>query len=372
MSYYDVYLKYKDLPLEEFFRGFSFQDVEAAIEAERLDANTFLTLLSPAAENYLEGMAQKAHSLTVKHFGKTVLLYTPMYLSNYCENQCLYCGFNSKNSIVRKKLSLKEVKKEAAFISSTGIKHILILTGDFREKSPPQYIKDCIRILTRYFSSISVEIYALTESEYADMIKEGVDGLTLYQETYDELTYNKMHEAGPKKDYLFRLDAPERAAKQGIRNVNIGVLLGLSDWRREIFLMGLHAKYLQDKFCNVEIGASVPRLRPYIGDFQISNQVNNKNLTQIIIALRIFLPSLGITLSTREEPKLRENLLPLGITRMSAGSSTCVGGHTLGTYDGLNPPQFEISDTRNVKEIKTMLAEKGYQPVLKDWIRENI
>ncbi len=372
MSYYEVYLRSKDLPMEEFFHSLSFQDVKAAIQAERLDPNTFLTLFSPAAENYLEDMAQKAHSLTVKNFGKTILLYTPMYLSNYCENQCLYCGFNSQNAVVRKKLSLKEVEKEAKFISSTGLEHILILTGESREKSPPEYIKDCLGILTKYFSSISIEIYALTESEYADIIKEGVDGLTLYQETYDELTYDRMHKAGPKKDYLFRLDAPERAAKNGIRNVNIGVLLGLSDWRREVFLMGLHAKYLEDKFCNVEISASVPRLRPYIGDFQISSQVSNKNLAQIIIALRIFLPRIGITLSTREEPKLRENLLPLGITRMSAGSSTCVGGHTLEAHDDLNSPQFEISDTRNVEEIKAMLAKKGYQPILKDWIRENI
>ncbi len=369
MSYYEVYMKYKDLPLEEFFQGISFQDAKAAIEAERLDVNVFLTLLSPAAENYMEDMAQKAHSLTIKHFGKTVLLYTPMYLSNYCEDQCLYCGFNSKNNIVRKKLCLEEVEKEATFISSTGLEHILILTGDSREKSPPQYIKDCIRVLTKYFSSISVEIYALTENEYADIIKEGVDGLTLYQETYNELTYDRVHKAGPKKDYLFRLDAPERAAKNGIRSINIGVLLGLSDWRKEVFFMGLHAQYLQDKFSNVEINVSVPRLRPYIGDFQISNQVSNKNLAQIIIALRIFLPRLGITLSTREASELRENLLPLGITRMSAGSSTCVGGHTMASHNGLNPPQFEISDTRNVEEIKAMLAEKGYQPILKDWIK---
>lgn len=369
MSYYDVFLKYKDLPLEKFFRNISFQDVLPAIEAQRQDVNTFLTLLSPAAENYLEDMAQKAHSLTVKNFGKTILLYTPMYLSNYCENQCLYCGFNSKNAVDRKKLSMEEVKKEAAFISSTGLAHILILTGESREKSPPLYIKDCLRILTKYFSSISVEIYALTEREYSDIIKEGADGLTLYQETYDELTYNLVHKAGPKKDYLFRLDAPERAAKQGMRNVNIGVLLGLSDWRKETFLMGLHAKYLQDKFSNAEISASVPRLRPHTGDFQISSQVSDKNLTQIIIALRIFLPRLGVTLSTREDSRLRENLLPLGITRMSAGSSTCVGGHTIGSHNGLNPPQFEISDIRNVDEIKTMLAEKGYQPILKDWLK---
>ncbi len=369
MSYYDVYLKYKGLSFEKLFYNVSPQDIETAIEAERQSEFQFLALLSPAAENYLEDMAQKAHDLTLRHFGRTIQLYTPMYLSNYCENQCAYCGFNSKNDIARKRLSLEEVEKEARFISSTGLRHILILTGDSREKSSLGYIKDCIKILKRYFSSISIEIYALTESEYAQIAAEGVDGLTLYQETYDEVIYDRVHKRGPKKDYLFRLDAPERAAKNSIRNINIGVLLGLNDWRKEIFFMGLHAKYLQDKFYDVVIGSSIPRLRPHVGNFKILSDISNKNITQIIIALRIFLPQLGITISTRESSKLREDLLPLGITRMSAGSSTRVGGHIIGPHEELNPPQFEISDTRNVEEIKAMLVAKGYQPVLKDWMQ---
>ncbi|HAZ09512.1 MAG: thiamine biosynthesis protein ThiH [Omnitrophica bacterium GWA2_41_15] len=369
MSYYNIYLKYKDFDFEKIFHNISPQEVETAIETERQSESQFLALLSPAAENYLEDMAQKAHGLTLRHFGRTIQLYTPMYLSNYCENQCAYCGFNSRNDVARKKLSLEEVEKEAIFISSTGLRHILILTGESLEKSPLEYIKDCVRVLKKYFSSISIEIYALTESEYAQIAAEGVDGLTLYQETYDEVIYDMVHKRGPKKDYLFRLDAPERAAKNSIRNVNIGVLLGLNDWRREIFFMGLHAKYLQDKFYDVEIGASIPRIKPHLGDFKISSDISDKNITQIVTALRIFLPRLGITISTRESPELRENLLPLGITRMSAGSSTKVGGHTIEFHEGLNPSQFEISDTRNVEEIKAMLAAKGYQPVLKDWMQ---
>jgi 2-iminoacetate synthase len=368
MGYYDIYLKYKDLPFENIFYNFSPQDIETAIEAERQDENQFLALLSPGAENYLEDMAQKAHALTTRHFGKTIQLYTPMYLSNYCENQCAYCGFNSRNDVARKILSLEEVEKEATFISSTGLRHILILTGESREKSSLEYIKDCIRILKKYFSSISIEIYALTENEYAQLAAEGVDGLAIYQETYDEVIYDKVHRRGPKKDYLFRLDAPERSARNGIRNVNIGVLLGLNDWRKEIFFMGIHAKYLQDKFYDVEIGSSIPRLRPHAGNFKISRDVSDKNMAQIIIALRIFLPRLGITISTRENPELRENLLPLGITRMSAGSSTSVGGRIIEPHEEVNPPQFEILDRRNVEEIKSMLAVKGYQPVLKDWV----
>ena len=369
MSYYDIYLKYKGLTFEKLFNNILSQDVETAIEDERQSESQLLALLSPIAENYLEDMAQKAHNLTLRHFGKTIQLYTPMYLSNYCENECVYCGFNSKNTFARKKLSLEEVEKEAAFISSSGLKHILVLTGDSREQSPPDYIKKCIGILRNHFSSISLEIYVLTEEEYAMMVAEGVDGLSIYQETYDEALYDTVHVAGPKKDYLFRLDAPERAAKGGIRSVNVGVLLGLcDDWRKDVFLMGLHAYYLQDKFPDVEIGVSLPRLRPCEGGFSIPAGVSDKEFAQTIMALRIFLPRLAIALSTRENSALREALLPLGITCMSAGSSTRVGGHTARSQKEMNVGQFEISDKRGIDEIKAMVSRKGYQPVLKDWM----
>lgn len=369
MSYYQIYSKYKNLPLERFFDDIRPSDVTQAINSDEQSENQLLALLSPEAENYLEEMAQEANRLTVMNFGKTIQLYTPMYLSNYCDNQCAYCGFNAANPLARKKLSLEEVEKEAAFISSTGLEHILILTGDSRKDSPISYIKDCLKILKKYFVSISIEIYALTQDEYQKMANEAVDGLTLYQETYNEAAYDRLHISGPKKDYLSRLDAPERAAKVRMRNVNIGVLLGLGNWRQDAFFLGLHAKYLQDKFPDVEIGASLPRLRPYAGNFKVMNNISDKNVAQIIMALRIFLPRLGITLSTREGSKLRENLLPLGITRMSAGSSTRVGGHTIESPEESNLAQFEISDTRSVREIKDMLAEKGYQAVMKDWVR---
>ncbi len=368
MSYYDIYLKYKDFSFGEFFRNVSGDDVLTAIESKKQEEKNFLTLLAPVAEDSLEYMARKSHALTLSNFGRTIQLYTPLYLSNYCENQCAYCGFNSQNNIIRRKLTLEEVEKEAAFISSTGLEHILVLTGDSREKSPLEYIQDCIKVLKKYFSSISLEIYALTESEYAQVIQEGADGLTIYQETYDRKVYDIVHRGGPKKDYLFRLNAPQRAAQNNMRNVNIGVLLGLNDWREEVFFMGLHAKYLQDNFPELELGVSIPRLRPQWGGFEATSKVTDKNMVQIIAALRIFLPRLGISLSTRESSELRDNLLPLGITRMSAGSSTKVGGHVAICDDGLNSSQFEISDTRDVAEIKAMLAAKGYQPVFKDWL----
>jgi len=368
MSYFDIYLKYKDLPFVDIFSALTDYDVESAIESNRQGIKQLLTLISPQAENHLEPMAQKAHVKTLNNFGKTIQLYTPMYLSNYCQNQCAYCGFNSQNDLPRKKLSLKEVEEEAKLISSTGLDHILILTGESPGDSPLSYIKDCIKVLNKYFSSISIEIYALSEDEYAQLIREGIDGLTIYQETYDREIYDRVHKAGPKKDYLFRLDAPERAAEQGIRCINIGALLGLADWRKDIFFTALHAQYLQDKFTEVEMGISIPRLRPHQGHFKVANYINTRNMAQIITALRIFMPRLGIILSTRESSQLRDSLLPLGITRMSAGSSTAVGGRIMGSEDGSNLHQFDISDNRSVDEIKVMLATRGYQPVLKDWM----
>lgn len=350
MSYYEVYLKYKDA-----------RHIEP-------DLREFARLLSPEAERFLEELATKSSKLTLKYFGKTIQLYTPMYISNYCDNPCLYCGFNVNNNVERKALTLEEVEKEAIFISSTGLRHILILTGESRTKSPVGYMKDCVSILKKYFSSISIEVYPLTQDEYSLLIEEGSDGLTIYQEVYDEDIYKKMHPAGPKSDYLFRLDAPERGAKAGMRNINIGVLLGLNDWRKEVFYMGLHAKYLQDKFPEVEIGVSIPRIRPQVAHFKPEHIVSDKNMVQIIAALRIFMPRLSISLSTREKQEFRDGLIPLGVTRMSAGSTTRVGGHTIKTEDEYSV-QFEISDKRTVEEIKDSLEKKGYQPVFKDWMR---
>jgi 2-iminoacetate synthase len=369
MSYYETLLKYKNLSFEQILRDVSPQEVERSISSDAQDAERFLALLSPAAEAFLEPMAQKAHALTLQHFGRTIQLYTPMYLSNFCENECAYCGFNARNRVPRRALTLAEVEKEAVFIASTGIEHLLILTGDSRTKSPPSYIQECLEVLKKHFSSISAEVYALTEDEYAGLARSGIDGLTLYQETYDEAIYDRVHKSGPKKDFRFRLDAPERAARSGMRGVNIGALLGLSDWRKEVFLMGLHARYLQDRYGEVEVGASLPRLRPHAGEFKEITEVSDKHAAQILMALRLFLPRLGIALSTRESAALREDLLPLGITRMSAGSTTRVGGHTLGSEEGGNEPQFEISDPRDVEAMKTMLAAKGYQPVMKDWMQ---
>jgi len=365
MSFYQVYAEFKNFNPEEF-NSKPTRTISNILGKQYLDLYDFAFLLSLAAKGQLEDMAQKAFRITRQNFGKAIELYTPLYLSNYCENSCLYCGFNQNNKIKRKKLTLKELEKEAEFISSLGLKHILILTGESRKESPVSYLKECAGILKKYFASISIEVYSLEENEYALLASSGVDGLVIYQEVYDEKLYKKLHPAGPKKDYLFRLDAPERGARSKMRNVSIGVLLGLGDWRKDVFLLGLHARYLQDKFPDVNIGVSLPRIRPQKGDFKAINKVSDEDLVQIILALRIFLPRAGISLSTREDAHLRENLIPLGVTRLSAGSSTAVGGHTL--LKEADTSQFEINDRRSVDEIKTMLEKKGYQPVFKDWL----
>lgn len=363
MSFYQLFQQYKEFNFENFFAQVADQDVQRVIAKEHIGVRDFLTLLSPIAVKYLEPMAQRAYQLTRQQFGKVILLYTPMYLANYCSNQCVYCGFNVKNDLPRKKLTIEEVEAEGKAISETGLRHILILTGESRGHSPVSYIKDCVVALKKYFTSISIEIYPLEEDEYRELISAGVDGLTLYQEVYDEKTYGSIHLAGPKKDYLFRLNGPERALEARMRSVNVGALYGLADWRKEAFFTGLHADYLQNKYLDSEISVSLPRMRPHVGDYAPQYPVDDKGLVQIMLALRLFQPRMGITLSTRESIELRNNLLPLGVTKMSAGVTTAVGGHTQTD----ETRQFEISDGRTVQEMKHLLLNKGFQPVFKDW-----
>jgi 2-iminoacetate synthase len=364
MRFYPTCLHYEDFQPDTVFKQVGKKDVELALGKDTLGKNDFLALLSPAAENYIESMAQKAHQLTVQNFGKVIQLYTPMYLSNFCSNQCLYCGFNTHNQITRKQLSLEEVEKEASEIAKTGLKHILILTGGARKIATPEYIKHCVHIIANYFTSICIEVYELETEEYDELIKAGVDCLTIYQETYNTRLYKTLHPKGPKQNFEYRLTAPDRAAKAGIRSINIGALLGLDDWRREAFLTGLHGDYIQRCFPEVELGVSLPRIKSHEGSFQPSHVVTDRNFVQIMLAFRLFLPRAGITISTREPALFRDNIIRLGATKMSAGSSTKVGGWTSGDKD---TGQFDISDHRSVQEIKEQIQSLGYQPVFKDW-----
>lgn len=363
MSLFETIEHYQSFDTDAFFERVTEADVRRAVGQDRLGPLDYLTLLSPRAEVCLEEMAQKAHRLTVQHFGRTMLLFTPIYVANHCVNQCLYCGFNVTNKLHRTQLTLEQVAAEAETIAATGLKHILLLTGESRRHTPVSYIRDCVEVLRGRFTSISIEIYPLNEAEYRELIAVGVDGLTIYQETYDRDTYSYLHPGGPKRDYRFRLDAPDRGCRAGMRGVNIGALLGLADWRREAFLAGVHADYLQRDYPDVEISISPPRMRPHLGGFQPVVNVTDKNLVQYITAFRLFMPRSGITLSTRETARLRDNMTRLGVTKMSGGTCTAVGGRLHGDETG----QFEIADERSVAQIAKMLYERGYQPVYKDW-----
>lgn len=363
MSFYEVRQRYDNFDFEGFFQRVTDADIKKIIAKGRLTERDYLALLSPRAEDHLEEMAQRAHRLTAQHFGRVILLYTPMYLANHCVNHCLYCGFRVQNRLERKKLTPAQVEEEAKIIAATGLKHILILTGESRRESPVSYIRECVEVLKKYFTSVSIEIYPLEEKEYTDLIAAGVDGLTIYQEVYDEQVYAELHPAGPKRNYRFRLEAPERACRAGIRTVNVGALLGLNRWRTEAFFTGLHASYLQDMFPEVEVSISPPRMRPHLGGFQPRVNVSDKNLVQYILAFRLFIPRGGITVSTRERAELRDRLVRLGVTRMSAGSCTAVGGRLEQNSAG----QFEIADERSVAQIARMIYSQGYQPVYKDW-----
>lgn len=363
MSFYEQLTRCREQYSPDWVRKVRRQDVEKVLARDRLSERDFLILLSGAAEEYLEEMAVKARALTWRHFGRAILLYTPLYLANYCENRCLYCSFQAANKIRRRKLTPEEAEAEGRQIAATGLRHLLLLTGESRRHTPVSYLRECVALLSKYFASIGIEVYPLTREEYSLLIESGVDSMTVYQEVYDPDIYRELHPKGPKRDYRFRLETPERACQAGMWSVNIGPLLGLGPWPEEVFWAGLHAAYLQERYPDVEISISLPRLQPFIGNFVCRYPVSDLRLVQALLALRLYQPRLGITISTRERAELRDNLVGLGVTKMSAGSSTRVGGRLQQDSD----EQFALADHRSVEEIRQMLYRKGYQPVFKDW-----
>ncbi len=320
-------------------------------------------MLSPTAGAHLEALAQRAHALTLQHAGKAVFIFTPLYISNVCVNHCRYCAFAAQHRIHRRHLSLDEIRVEAERIAADGIRHLLVLTGEAPRKADLDYLEAAIRILAEHFSCIGIEIYPLTEDGYARLIGAGVDSLTLYQETYDRALYATLHAGGPKADFDFRLEAPERACRAHMRGVGVGALLGLADPRIESFLAGLHAGWLLQSFPETEVSMSLPRLRPFAGSFQPNFEVSDRLFVQLLTAFRIYQPRAGITVSTRESEAFRNHLLPLGVTRMSAGVSTAVGAHS----EDVSTSQFDIADTRSVARMQADLRNMGYQPVMHDW-----
>ncbi len=368
MSVYSVISQYDGFDFEKYCDSVSPEKVKTIINKPHITELEFLFLLSDKASDCIEEMAKRAQLETRKHFGNAIIIFTPLYISNHCENVCAYCSFARQHKIRRRHLDFDEIRKEAENIAKTGIRHILVLTGESYTTSSVEYIKKAVEILRDYFSTIAIEIYPLDNNGYSTLIKSGVEGLTIYQETYNKTLYEKLHKGGPKSDYHFRLDAPQRASEEGVRSVTVGALLGLHNWRSEVFFTALHAAYLQKRFPSIEVGVSFPRLRPLAGEFPSGYMVNDHQFVQMMTAMRLFLPSVGITVSTRESESFRNSILPLGVTKMSAGVSTAVGGHT----DAPSTTQFEIADERSVDKMKSDLKRMGFQPVMHDWNRKYI
>ncbi len=365
MPFADIIATYEDFDFQGFLQSRTGSDVQRVLAKDTLAPKDFLTLLSPAAAEQLEAMAQKSRRLTIQHFGRTIQLYIPLYVSNFCNSECIYCGFNRRHHISRRKLTLEEVEVEARKIADTGMRHVLVLTGEAPKVTPIDYLIGCVEVLKRYFASISIEMFPMETNEYAMLQKAGVDGVTIYQEVYDPKVYAQVHLAGRKTDYLYRLEAPARGAEAGLRWVNIGALLGLANPVTEAFFTGLHAHYLTHRYLNTEISISMPRINPAEGGFQPPFTVDDRFFVQILTAFRIFLPRAGIPISTRERADFRDRLMQMGATRFSAGSRTDVGGYT-GIEDS-QCEQFEISDDRSVPEIVAAIKSGGMQPVYKDW-----
>ena len=341
-------------------------DVKKALAKDSLSPEDFKALLSPAALPFLEELAQRAQLETRKHFGNSVYMFTPLYISNYCENYCIYCGFNCHNKIRRAILDTEQIEKEMQTIAKTGLQEILILTGESRSKSDVKYIGEACKIASKYFKVVGVEVYPMNSDEYAYLHKCGVDFVTVFQETYNSDKYETLHLAGHKRIFPYRFNAQERALKGGIRGVGFAALLGLNDFRKDAFATGYHAYLLQRKYPHAEIAFSCPRLRPIINNDKINpKDVHEQQLLQIICAYRIFMPFANITISSRESAKFRDNIIQIAATKTSAGVDVGIGAHS-GEQKG--DEQFEIDDGRTVDEMYDMIKSNCMQPVMSDYI----
>ena len=350
------------------------QDVKAALEHQNCSIEDFKALLSPAAEPFLEQMARRASIDTSKHFGNTVYLFTPLYIANYCENYCVYCGFNCYNHINRMKLNMEQIEKEMKIIAHSGMEEILILTGESRSKSDVKYIGEACKLARKYFRMVGLEIYPVNTDEYRYLHECGADYVTVFQETYDTEKYEKLHLLGHKRVWPYRFDAQERALMGGMRGVAFSALLGLSDFRKDALATALHAYYIQRKYPSAEISLSCPRLRPIINNDKINPlDVHERQLCQVLCAYRIFLPFVGITVSSRESAEFRNSIVKISATKISAGVSTGIGDHE-SKYSGKEngdtkgDEQFEIDDNRSLDRMYKDISNEGLQPVLNEYL----
>ena len=356
------------------YSKYTARDVRAALEHTTCSIEDFKALLSPAAEPFLEQMAERARLETSKHFGNTVYLFTPLYIANYCENYCVYCGFNCYNHINRMKLSIEQIEKEMKVIADSGMEEILILTGESRAQSNVEYIGEACKLARKYFRMVGLEIYPVNTDEYKYLHECGADYVTVFQETYDTDKYEQLHLLGHKRVWPYRFDAQERALRGGMRGVAFSALLGLSDFRKDALASALHVCYLQRKYPHAEMSLSCPRLRPIINNDKINPlDVHEKQLCQIICAYRIFLPFVGITVSSRESAEFRNGIVKIAATKVSAGVSTGIGDHE-SKYSGKESDevqgdeQFEIDDNRSLDKMYKDIEGEGLQPVLNDYL----
>ena len=389
--------EFNSLPLASLVRRSQNADVAVAREAiakPQLSLADFADLISPAAAQLLEPLARRSQELTRQRFGKTIRLFAPLYLSNECINNCKYCGFSRDNPILRVTLSVDEVKREAAALREQGFRNVLLVAGEHPKFVSNGYMADCVAALHTDVPSISLEVGPMETHEYIPMVQAGADGLVVYQETYDRAIYDEMHTAGPKKNFDWRLETPERAYAAGFRRIGIGALYGLADWRYEALAVAAHCEYLLRHCWKAQITISLPRLRPCAGEFEPLTHISDRDLVQLVCAFRLMFPDVGLVLSTRESAQLRDGLMPLGITMVSAGSHTEPGGYTgagkekihhtergrivelaSGASEWASVPeratnatgQFEIADNRSASEMSDLLKRLGYEPVWKDW-----
>lgn len=364
MTFSDIINKYDWESAKHSIYSKTGNDVKNALEKGHPGLDEFKALVSPAAATYIEQMAIKSNRLTQKRFGKTIQLYLPLYLSNECMNECVYCGFNNKNKIERITLSKEQILKEVETIKSFGYEHILLVTGDFPEKVSMEYFKNVIKLIKPYFSQISFEVQPLEQHEYDELVKLGLHTVYVYQETYNKQKYSLYHPKGKKKDFKYRLETPDRLGKAGIYKTGIGSLLGLEDWRTDAFFTALHLKYLEQTYWKTKYSISFPRLRPHLGGFKPGSPLTERELVQLITAFRLFDEEVELSMSSRESREFRDNSIKLGITCMSAGSRTNPGGYANCT-DTLE--QFEVHDDRSAQEIVSMIKDQGYEAVWKDW-----
>jgi 2-iminoacetate synthase len=343
-------------------------DVLRALHKDNRTQEDFAALLSPAAMPHLEEMAVLARKETRKHFGNSVYMFTPLYIANYCENYCIYCGFNCHNKIHRAKLNPQEIEQEMEEIAKSGLQEILILTGESRKMSDVSYIGEACKIARKYFKVIGLEVYPMNADEYAYLHECGADYVTVFQETYNAEKYESLHLAGHKRIFPYRVNAQERALKGGMRGVGFAALLGLDDFRKDAFATGMHAYLLQRKYPHAEIAFSCPRLRPIINNDKINPMdVHEAQLVQVVTAYRLFLPYASITISTRECERVRNNMVNIAATKISAGVSTGIGSHVEEIEDK-GDEQFEISDARSVEQVYNDLLAWDLQPVMSDYI----